>query len=116
MKLKTRIVNAISLLVAKITGGVVQDESAEILDGKVTQGMPELIRKAGAEGAVLLKNDGMLPFTKDREISVFGRVQYDYFSTGYGSGGDVKKPYVRHLINGIENCEELSLNRELAQE
>ncbi len=116
MKLKTRIVNAISLLVAKITGGVVQDESAEILDGKVTQGMPELIRKAGAEGAVLLKNDGMLPFTKDREISVFGRVQYDYFSTGYGSGGDVKKPYVRHLINGIENCEELSLNRVLAQE
>ncbi len=114
MKLKARIINAVTQFVAKITGGVVQDESAEVLEGNITEGMPKLIREAGAEGAVLLKNEGVLPISKDREISVFGRVQYDYFATGYGSGGDVRKPYVVNLIDGFKNCEELKVNDYLA--
>ena len=77
--------------------------------------MPELIRAAAAEGAVLLKNDGVLPYSKEKVISVFGRVQYNYFATGYGSGGDVRKPYVVNLIDGLKACEELSINDELAE-
>ena len=114
MTFKAKIINAITKLVAKITGGTAQDESAEVVGGKVTEGMPELIREAGAEGCVLLKNEGVLPISKDREISVFGRVQYDYFATGYGSGGDVRKPYVINLIDGLKSCEELSINNYLA--
>ena len=114
MKFKAKVINAITKIVAKLTGGTAQDEAAGILEGKITEGMPELIREAGQEGCVLLKNEGVLPFTKDRQISVFGRVQYDYFATGYGSGGDVRKPYVINLIDGLKNCEELSINEELA--
>ena len=115
MNLKTKIVNSISKLIAKISGGVAQDESAGFMEGKITEGMPELIRAAAAEGAVLLKNDGVLPYSKEKVISVFGRVQYDYFATGYGSGGDVRKPYVVNLIDGLKACEELNVNDELAE-
>ena len=37
-----------------------------------------------AEGAVLLKNDGMLPLAGGTQLSLFGRVQRDWFYTGYG--------------------------------
>ena len=114
MNFKAKVINAVTKLAAKLTGGTAQDEAAGILEGKITEGMPELIREAGQEGCVLLKNEGILPFTKDRQISVFGRVQYDYFATGYGSGGDVRKPYVINLIDGLKNCKELSINEELA--
>ena len=83
-------------------------------DKTVTEGMPEIIRKAAAEGAVLLKNDGALPFKKDSTVSLFGRVQKDWFYTGYGSGGDVVKPYAINLIEGIRNSDDIKLNEKLA--
>jgi beta-glucosidase len=55
-----------------------------------------------------------LPFKKGSKVSVFGRVQNDWFFTGYGSGGDVKKPYGVNLIDGLKNCEDLTLNTELS--
>lgn len=79
----------------------------------VTPGMPELLRKAAAEGAVLLENR-VLPFASGTKISVFGRVQKDYFYTGYGSGGDVNFPYAVSLLDGLRNCEDLAVNEELA--
>ena len=92
-----------------------QSENAgKTTDKTVTPGMPELIRKAAAEGAVLLKNDGTLPFKNDSTVSLFGRVQNDWFYTGYGSGGDVVKPYAINLLEGIRNCESLKLNETLA--
>ena len=99
----------------KVFNALSQSEnSGTVKDATVTQGMPELIRKAGAEGAVLLKNDGTLPFAKDSTVSLFGRVQNDWFYTGYGSGGDVVKPYAVNLIEGMRNCESLKLNESLA--
>lgn len=83
-------------------------------DKTVTAGMPELIRKAASQGAVLLKNNGVLPLGKDSTVSLFGRVQNDWFYTGYGSGGDVNKPYAVNLIEGMRNCESLKLNESLA--
>lgn len=83
-------------------------------DRTVTEGMPEIIRKAASQGAVLLKNDGTLPLKNGTKVSLFGRVQNDWFYTGYGSGGDVNKPYAVNLIDGMRSCEDLILNEELA--
>ncbi len=79
----------------------------------VTEGMPELLRQAGAEGTVLLRNDGVLPFKKEQKISIFGRVQNDYMYVGYGSGGDVIKPYTVSLAEGFKNSG-LTVNEGLA--
>ena len=90
------------------------ENTGKVVDKTVTEGMPELVRKAAAQGAVLLRNDGTLPFKQDGTVSLFGRVQQDWFYTGYGSGGDVVKPYAVNLIEGIRNCETLKLNEKLA--
>lgn len=112
--LKEKIVSGVMKIGMKFAG-VSQDLALEALgEPTVTEGMPEILRKAAAEGAVLLKNDGVLPFSQNSTVSVFGRIQKDWFFTGYGSGGDVKKPYGVNLIDGIRNCEKLNLNEELA--
>ena len=80
---------------------------------QITEGMPELVRQAAAEGAVLVKNNGVLPLQKGCKVSLFGRCQYDYFYVGYGSGGDVNRPYQVNLVNGIKECDSLELNEEL---
>ena len=100
-KIRRKIYNAIGKVVNKIA----QNESADadITEKTVTEGMPGLLRKAGAEGTVLLRNDGVLPFDRGHEIAVFGRVQLDWFYVGYGSGGDVIKPYAVNLIDGLKN-------------
>ena len=74
-----------------------------------------LSREVAAEGIVMLKNDNnVLPITKDRVVSVFGRVQNDYFYVGYGSGGDVKVPYKVSLMDGIRNNGKIAVNELLA--
>lgn len=78
-----------------------------------TPGMKELARKSAAEGCVLLKNDGVLPL-KNRKVSVFGRCQADTFFVGYGSGGDVHPPQKVSVLQGLRNCEDISVNEELA--
>ncbi len=115
-KFTEKIVVAIMKLGMKIAGqDVSQEEALEALgEVTITDGMPEVLRKAAAETAVLLENNGVLPFKKGSKISVFGRVQNDWFFTGYGSGGDVKKPYGINLIDGLKNCEDLCLNTELS--
>ncbi|GAA1822211.1 glycoside hydrolase family 3 protein [Agromyces salentinus] len=60
-------------------------------------------RQAAADGVVLLRNDGVLPFG-ERTVAVFGRVQLDWFAVGYGSGGDVKVPYVWNLLAGLRDA------------
>lgn len=79
-----------------------------------TAEMSRLCREIGAEGAVMLKNENnVLPLTKDRVVSVFGRVQKDYFYVGYGSGGDVNAPYKVNLIDGFRANEDITINEEL---
>ena len=105
----------IKAVLVKAFNKLSQSENAgKTTDKTVTAGMPEIIRKAASQGAVLLKNDGTLPFKNDGTVSIFGRVQNDWFYTGYGSGGDVVKPYAINLIEGVRNCETLKLNEELA--
>ena len=72
--------------------GLMKEETSADGERYVTPGIGALIRQAGAEGCVLLKNDGALPLDKEQEVAVFGRCQLDWFYVGYGSGGDVTRP------------------------
>ena len=100
--------------VARKINSLAQAQGTGFAEGAVTSGMPELVRSAAAEGAVLLKNNGVLPFTKGERVSFFGRIQVNTFFVGYGSGGDVSAPYKVSYLEGIRNCEDIALNTALA--
>lgn len=72
-----------------------------------------LIRQSGAEGCVLLKNEGTLPLKPSDTVSVFGRCQIDWFCVGYGSGGDVQAPYKVNLLEALRKTD-VKLNEKLA--
>lgn len=62
----------------------------------------DLARAATAEGCVLLRNENnALPIRDNETVSVFGRIQLDYFKSGTGSGGKVNVPYVRNILDGL---------------
>ncbi|MFR8536531.1 MAG: glycoside hydrolase family 3 N-terminal domain-containing protein [Lacrimispora saccharolytica] len=82
--------------------------------GIVIPELAECSRKAAAEGAVLLKNeDGVLPFRKEECISVFGRIQFDFYRSGTGSGGAVNAPFIKNLVDGFRENQNLCINEEL---
>jgi len=91
-----------------------QSEAHHNPDKIITPGMPELLRSVAAQGAVLLKNQ-VLPLESGTRISVFGRVQIDWFATGYGSGGDVNTPYIVNLLEALRSCDGIHINEALAQ-
>ncbi len=115
MSVLNKIVQGFTKLTAKFSG-LSQEESARNAAEKiVTPGMPELLRRAAAEGAVLLKNErSLLPLQNGVTVSLFGRGQSDWFYTGYGSGGDVNKPYAVSLLEGLRNCADVCVNETLA--
>ncbi len=84
--------------------GLMQEEMTAEGEQYQTPGIARLIRQAGAEGCVLLKNNGALPLDTGKETAVFGRCQLDWFYVGYGSGGDVNAPYHVNLIEGLQNA------------
>lgn len=104
-----------SKIIAKFAS-LAQKEGARLQAEKtITEGMPELLRRAAAEGAVLLKNENAaLPLETGTRVSLFGRGQIEWFYTGYGSGGDVNKPYAVSLLEGMRACDALSVNETLA--
>ncbi len=114
MKIKDKALKAAGKVVGMFNSLSQAENQRQFAEKTVTPGMPEALRSAAAQGAVLLKNDGTLPLKKGSTLSLFGRVQNDWFFTGYGSGGDVNKPYAVNLIEGIRGCEELTLNEALA--
>lgn len=110
MTFKEKFNDKIGKIVTKFTS-VSQDENGDAeVEKTITDGMPELARQAAAEGAVLLKNDNVLPLKEGTTVSLFGRTYKDYFFVGYGSGGDVIRPYNIDIAQGIENCDKLNLN------
>lgn len=73
-----------------------------------------LAREAVAEGIVLLNNeDQALPIQQNETVSVFGRIQLDYYKSGTGSGGMVNAPYVVSILDGLKNCRDINLNMNL---
>ena len=104
-KLQKKLGKLAQQIIDKAMGnGLMQEETTAEGQRYVTPGAGELIRQAGAEGCVLLKNDGALPLNRDKEVAVFGRCQLDWFYVGYGSGGDVNAPYHVNLIDGLRNA------------
>lgn len=78
-------------------------------------GFTDYVRKAAADGAVLLKNNNnTLPIKKNEEIALFGRCQIDYYRSGTGSGGSVNVPYTVNALEGIKNNKDIRYNRYLA--
>ena len=62
-----------------------------------------LARQTVAEGCVLLKNDDKaLPLKKGEKVSVFGRIQFDYYKSGTGSGGAVNTRYVTGILDALK--------------
>ncbi|MFP4198768.1 MAG: glycoside hydrolase family 3 protein [Halanaerobium sp.] len=73
-----------------------------------------LSRQAAAEGCVLLRNEKeALPIKKGEKVSVFGRIQFDYYKSGTGSGGLVNTEYVVGILDALKLNEEIELNQEL---
>ncbi len=106
----------INKIIRKVSGAELaqQQQLAAELSGDVNESIVPFLRRAGADGCVLLKNEkNVLPFTENDNVAVFGRVQYDYFFVGNGSGGDVRCPYKTNLIDGIENNNAFKINGEL---
>ena len=74
----------------------------------------ELARKAVAEGCVLLRNEqNALPIKKGETVSVFGRIQFDYYKSGTGSGGMVNAPYVVGILDALLERDDIKVNQKL---
>jgi len=88
---------------------------AESLIGVPLEGFAEFSRKVAAEGAVLIRNqDQVLPLAKGDRVSIFGRIQINYYRSGTGSGGSVNVPYTTNLLDGLRSKTQISVNEELA--
>lgn len=110
-KLRRVISGAATRAINSITGGGPAQELNTDHEGRIPEELcfrsaelEALLRRAGAEGCVLLKNDGALPLETTDSVAVLGRCQYDWFYVGYGSGGDVRAPYFVNLIDGLKNA------------
>ena len=74
----------------------------EIIGELVFPEIAAVARQMAAEGIVLLKNErNTLPLSVNDTVAVFGRCAVDYFTVGYGSGGDVVAPYRNNLMEGL---------------
>ena len=64
-----------------------------------------ITRQSAAEGIVLLKNNGALPWKggKIKTVALFGENSYDFLSGGTGSGC-VHPPYVVEMLTGLKNA------------
>ncbi len=100
-------------LIRKISGAeLAQDQHGGVSEGEINEKIVPILRKTAADGCVLLKNDGTLPINTNNNVAVFGRVQYDWFYVGNGSGGDVRTPYKINLVEGLKNSS-INVNEEL---
>ena len=95
----------VRFFISKFSGNGLEQELNRAQSGKMC--VPEiapLCRTAAAQSAVLLKNDGVLPLKPGERVSVFGRTAFDYFTVGYGSGGDIIAPYKINAVEGMKNA------------
>lgn len=66
------------------------------------------------DGSVLLENkNNVLPLKKGDRVSVFGRIQREYYKSGTGSGGLVNVKYVTNIVDELKNSGEVLINEEL---
>ena len=63
----------------------------------------QVVREVGADGIVLLKNNGILPLAGKR-VALFGCTSYDWISGGSGFGGTSVGHYTVSLIEGMRSA------------
>ncbi len=63
----------------------------------------QIVREVGADGIVLLKNNGILPLIGKR-VALFGCTSYDWISGGSGFGGTSVGHYTVSLIEGMRSA------------
>ncbi|MDD5901194.1 MAG: glycoside hydrolase family 3 C-terminal domain-containing protein [Lachnospiraceae bacterium] len=67
-----------------------------------------------AEGVVLLKNEKqVLPLKEGAKVAVFGRIQFDYYKSGTGSGGMVNVSHVVGITEALRESGLVEVNKEL---
>ncbi|MDC7127127.1 MAG: beta-glucosidase [Spirochaetales bacterium] len=102
--------------VDRILGRIVQSPSYKDYkpSGKLSfEDNAKLIRRAGAEGMVLLKNDkSALPISSGSKVALFGVAQIATYKGGTGSG-NVLSPYMVNMADGLSS--EFELDNELKQ-
>ncbi len=82
--------------------------------GVPIEGFSDFSRQVAAEGAVLLKNDyHTLPLKSAEKVAVFGRVQYDYYRSGTGSGGSVNVLYTTNLIDSLLEDQTVTIDEDV---
>lgn len=74
-----------------------------------------LCRSIAADGAVLLKNEGVLPFSKNERVAVFGRMQTTYYKSGNGSGGGVNIKHLPCIMESLRNDGTIQPDEQLAE-
>ena len=62
----------------------------------------KVVREVGADGIVLLSNNGILPLT-GKKVALFGCTSYDWISGGSGFGGTSVGHYTVSLIEGMRS-------------
>ena len=111
MNIKKNLSRALTNTVQFFANGLSQSATDRDNEKKaVTPGMPELLRRAAADGAVMLENNGILPLKDGTRVALFGITGYESHYVGYGSGGDVNRPYAVSFADGIKNCDRLTLD------
>ncbi len=116
MALKDKIGLKLTNLVNNVTSVAQKETERETGELTISDEMKQINREIAGEGAILLKNNSVLPLKNNTTVSVFGRVSSEYYFVGFGSGGDVNRPYEVSLIDGIRNCNKLNLNEELQKQ
>lgn len=84
------------------------------LEEKPFPGFADFTRKVAADGIVLLKNNAVLPLQTGTRVSVFGRIQTNYYKSGTGSGGRVNVAYVTNILDSLRASDTIKVNETLA--
>ena len=73
-------------------------------------------RLAAAEGIVMLRNKKkVLPLKRNERIAVFGRIQFDYYKSGTGSGGMVNVPYSTNIVKALKESKRCTIDENLEE-
>ena len=68
------------------------------------KGHAKIDRIIGAEGIVLLKNQGTLPLKNIKKVALYGTTSYDMVPAGMGFGGTGIGYYCVSLVEGLRNA------------